>query len=254
MKVIHIMIDGLRPDAMGNCAKAQAFMKKAAYTLQAKTVFPSVTLPCHMSLFHSVDPQRHGTTTNFHMPQVRPINGLLDVLKAAGKSTGFYNTWEELRDLGKPGSLDTCLLYNQFHYGVEAADRMVTKAALLDIENQLSDYMFVYLAMTDVNGHDYGWMTPEYIHAVDCCWACAEQIIEAASEEYCVFVHADHGGHDRDHGTTEPEDITIPVFAYGVPFRPGQTLGQISIKDIAPTIAALMDVPADPDWEGTPFC
>ena len=39
---------------------------------------PSVTLPCHMSLFHSVDPDRHGITTNGYVPQVRPIKGMFD--------------------------------------------------------------------------------------------------------------------------------------------------------------------------------
>ena len=50
-------------------------MKTATYSLTAQTVMPSVTLPCHMSLFHSVEPLRHGTTDNVYMPQVRPVKG-----------------------------------------------------------------------------------------------------------------------------------------------------------------------------------
>ena len=46
----------------------------------AQTVMPSVTLPCHMSLFHSVAPDRHGILTNTYTPQVRPINGICEQL------------------------------------------------------------------------------------------------------------------------------------------------------------------------------
>ena len=64
MKVLLILADGMRPDALANLPQVEEMKKKAAYTLKADTVFPSVTLPCHMSLFHSVPPMRHGTTTN----------------------------------------------------------------------------------------------------------------------------------------------------------------------------------------------
>ena len=76
MKVILILADGMRPDSLTDIAKAQKVIGSSAYTMSAETVYPSVTLPCHISLFHSVTPQRHGTTTNTYMPQVRPINGL----------------------------------------------------------------------------------------------------------------------------------------------------------------------------------
>ena len=62
-KVILISIDGMRPDGLLNCGNAyvEELKKIASYTFDAKTVFPSVTLPCHMSLFHSVPPERPHT-------------------------------------------------------------------------------------------------------------------------------------------------------------------------------------------------
>ena len=83
MKVLLILADGMRPDALKNIPLAQALLKKSTYSLAADTVMPSVTLPCHMSLFHSVDPSRHGTTTNTYAPQVRPVEGLCEVLHHA---------------------------------------------------------------------------------------------------------------------------------------------------------------------------
>ena len=62
MKTILILVDGMRPDALENIESAQRIIKNSTYTMNAQTVVPSVTLPCIISLFHSVTPQRHGTT------------------------------------------------------------------------------------------------------------------------------------------------------------------------------------------------
>lgn len=106
MKVLLILVDGMRPDAIEGLDTVQRLMKKASYTMSAETVNPSVTLPCHMSLFHSVDPARHGITVNLYTPQVRPVRGLVDALAQNGKVCASFYGWEELRDISRPGSLD----------------------------------------------------------------------------------------------------------------------------------------------------
>ena len=57
-KVILISIDGMRPDGLLQCGNpfVEELMKKGTYTLDAASMNPSVTLPCHMSIFHSVTP------------------------------------------------------------------------------------------------------------------------------------------------------------------------------------------------------
>ena len=89
MKVILISVDGMRPDSLKYVPLAGKFMEKSSYTLCARTVFPSVTLPCHMSMFHSVGPERHGVTTNIFTPQVRPINGLAEQLHELERRFGL---------------------------------------------------------------------------------------------------------------------------------------------------------------------
>lgn len=91
-KVILISIDGMRPDGLLACGHPflQEMMKKGAYTLKGRTVFPSVTTPCHMSMFHSVPPERHGITTNLYIPPVRPIDGLAEGIRAAGGVSAMY--------------------------------------------------------------------------------------------------------------------------------------------------------------------
>ena len=56
MKVLLILVDGMRPDAVVQNKIAGKFLEESTFSLNAATVFPPVTLPCHMSLFHSVDP------------------------------------------------------------------------------------------------------------------------------------------------------------------------------------------------------
>ncbi len=57
-KVILISVDGMRPDGFLACGNpfAEEMMQRAFYTLDGQTVMPSMTLPCHVSLFHSVTP------------------------------------------------------------------------------------------------------------------------------------------------------------------------------------------------------
>jgi len=73
--------------------------------------------------------------------------------------------------------------------------------------------------------------------------------VDACANEYTVIVTADHGGHDRNHGTDLPEDMTIPMFFFGPAFEPGKQF-QGSILDLAPTITALMKIPPAKEWEG----
>lgn len=77
-KAVLILVDGMRSDGMTACGhpEVQKLMAEGKSTLRGRTVMPSVTLPCHMSLMHSVDPERYGVLTNTFTPQVRPVTGL----------------------------------------------------------------------------------------------------------------------------------------------------------------------------------
>lgn len=65
-KVLMILCDGMRPDAVLRCCHpfAEKLMSIPRYNPHAQTVFPSYTLPCNMSLFHSSDPSEHGVMKN----------------------------------------------------------------------------------------------------------------------------------------------------------------------------------------------
>lgn len=249
-KVQLILVDGMRPDALAQCKNpyVQKLLDSSLFTLKARTVMPSVTLPCHMSLFHSVDPDRHGITTNTFMPQVRPINGICEQLKGSKKCGIFYN-WEQLRDLALPGSLAASAFFAGKSYGYEETNEMVTAASIKAMQDLGLDFTFTYLGWTDEAGHAEGWLGEEYMRSLDASFACIERLISAAPDDCVTIILADHGGHARTHGTALDEDMTIPVIIHGAG-QTGEIAGEVSIKDIAPTVVTLLGCPCAPEWEG----
>ena len=55
-KVILISIDGMRPDGLKQCGNpyVSELEKMCTYTYDGRSMDPSVTLPCHFSMAHSV--------------------------------------------------------------------------------------------------------------------------------------------------------------------------------------------------------
>lgn len=252
-KVILILVDGMRPDSIGAIPFVQKFIKDSSYTLSANTVSPTVTLPCHMSLFHSVTPKRHGITTNTFVPQVSPINGLCEQLGPEGKICAFFYNWGNLRDLAKPQSLAYSFFISGRINTYEKTNVILTHKAIEYINDSSPDFVFLYLGYTDWAGHAYGWMSDEYMQSVRSSWDCIEELTDSISKKYTVFVTSDHGGHDRTHGTDEKEDLTIPIIVKGPNFTKNRELGNLNIIDIAPTITDLLNLEPAEGWEGLSF-
>ena len=252
MKRVHLrLIDGMRPDALLQLENpfVQELLRTSAYTLEARTVFPSVTLPCHMSLFYSVEPGRHGVTTNIFTPMARPMNGLMEQIHGNRSTAMFYN-WNELRDIYRPGNIDYSFFVSQYEYGDEQAALEVCEAAERVLRNKTPDFCFTYIGWVDQQGHKTGWMSPEYLHAVNGSIGLARRLMACTGDRYTTILTADHGGHERTHGTLMEEDMTIPVFVRGEGISPGRIEEPVSILDIAPTVAKLLDCAPSKEWEG----
>ncbi|MBE7051075.1 MAG: hypothetical protein E7395_00700 [Ruminococcaceae bacterium] len=250
-KVILISIDGMRPDGLKKCGNAylNTLIKKSTHTFCARTVFPSITLPCHLSLFHSVPPERHCTFDNTYIPPVHPINSLFDQLNAAGKRCAMYYGWEPIINVRKPGTLYASEYIHS--YSFDHTDDMLTERALEYIKIAKPDFVFLYMVETDEKGgHDNGWMSDAYLEYISRAIDNVKRVIEEAGDEYTVIVTADHGGHDRSHGTDADEDMTIPMFFVGKNFKENNEIEGVSILDITPTIADVMKIAPAREWEG----
>ena len=252
-KVFLALIDGMRPDSLTTCNHPffRELQETSLHTMKMRTVMPSVTLPCHMSLFHGVCAERHGILTNTYVPQVRPVNGLCEVLNGAGKLNALFYTWEPLKDLARPLSLARSCYFSGKSYTYKVADLRVTEEAerMLKEENP-PDFVFFYQCLVDEMGHKCGWMSEEYIQAVNTALTNVQSLAAILPEDYRLIVTADHGGHDRSHGTEADEDMVIPFFLKHSSIVPGELSGNANIIDIAPTVTRLLGVAPDPDWEG----
>jgi predicted AlkP superfamily pyrophosphatase or phosphodiesterase len=249
--VVLIMIDGLRPDALAltPCPHLTALKERSAYTLAAHSVMPSMTLPCHMSIFHSVPPARHGVTTNEWRPMARPLPGLVEVAKAAWRRCAFFYNWEPLRNLSAPGSLAFAYFRDNL-YEPDGDERIVAEAARY-IAAERPDFTFVYLGTLDIAGHGYGWMSDNYLAHLAGLDGTVGRLLDALPAEATLLLQSDHGGHDRTHGSELPDDMTIPWLAAGPGIRQGYEIGAaVSLLDTAPTLARLLGLSPHPEWEG----
>jgi predicted AlkP superfamily pyrophosphatase or phosphodiesterase len=245
---VLIVVDGLRPDAIP-LAPMPALLELAplcAVEGTAQSLMPNCTLPCHFSIFHSVPPERHGITSNVWAPMVRPILGLFEVLHAAGKRVGFAYNWEELRDLGRPGSVDDSFCTRCRFDG--SSDTASARHAVEFLECG-ADFVFCYLGETDEIGHRHGWMSPKYLQAAAHADSCLARVLQALPDGGSAVILADHGGHGRSHGTDCPEDMTVPLYVRA-PGRESARVEGPSLLDIAPTVATLCGVAAPGAWEG----
>lgn len=249
--VVFISLDGVRPDALTptGCPTLTSLRERGSSTLQARSVMPSVTLPCHTSIFHSVPPTRHGITTNTYAPVARPLPGLVEVARAADRRVAFFYNWEQLRDLARPGQIH----YSYFRdssYDEDGDDETVSQAATF-IQKEKPDFLFLYIGTVDTAGHRHGWMSEGYLRQLEHIDSLLGGFFEGLPHEYTAILHSDHGGHDRSHGTDMDEDMIIPWMAVGPHIKKGYTIhSPVTLLDTAPTIAKLLEIKAHPEWEG----
>lgn len=248
--VLLISIDGMRPDAIHNTEHGKYLETVCSYSLTASTVYPSVTLPCHMSMFHSVEPNTHGVTNNIYTPSPDLGYGITERLAVDNKKSAIFYNWQPINNVFKTDPA----VYSQFidpsNIGWEQANKDTVDKCIGYIENNKADFTFLYLGFLDEWGHAYGWLSDEYYYALNESLALVETVISKLSSDYTVIITTDHGGHGTGHGSTAAEDMTIPLFVMGDGFAAGKQFDNASILDIAPTILDIIGVEKPTYWQG----
>ncbi len=255
--VVLFVVDGMRPDGLqqADTPNADRLVAEGASTFTARTVMPSSTLPCHTSLFRGVPSERHGVTTNNWFPPVRPVPSIIDVVHQAGGATASFYNWEQLRDLSDPGSLNASFFRASSHD--PDGDAVIAEGAAAHFAAGVPTFNFVYFGRTDEVGHAHGWMTDEYIAAIgdaDAALGVVLQAIEAAPNggNTTVILTADHGGHDKTHGTDSADDMTIPWIVRGPRTPAGHDIeSQVEIIDTPATVCRLLDIAPSDVWTGS---
>ena len=251
--VTLLLIDGVRPDALRvtDCPNIRALRERGAWSMRASAVMPSITLPCIMSIFHSLSPARHGVRTNDWVPMAEPVPGLIDLAQEAGLYTASFYNWEPLRDLSRPGSLGLSYFRKNVDDLEGGGDQVIADAAARLIVSERPDFAFVYLGTVDVAGHIHGWMSDEYLAQLERVDRAVGTLLDALPAGSTVLMQSYHGGHDHMHGTDAPEDMTVPWMVAGPAVKPGYEIqAHVSLLDTAPTLARILGLSPHPEWEG----
>lgn len=256
-KVILIVIDGLRPDAIeqAETPAIDALIAGGSVTLTARTVTPSITLPAHFSLFTSLHPRDHNVTTNTASPRVSSAAfGIMEAAKYNGLSTAAVYSWELLRNLAPPDSLDATVYLNVEKIAFTDSDIM--EAGIRLITDLRPDVCFIYLEGTDLAGHRWGWMSDSFLSEVQLADQAIGLMMKALHEthldrEYAIILQADHGGEGHHHFDPVDTVMTIPWIAFGEGVRQGHRIeSPVSILDTAPTTAKLLGIRPHYGWKG----
>jgi predicted AlkP superfamily pyrophosphatase or phosphodiesterase len=252
---ILILVDGLRPDALSlaDVPTMNDILQQSVHTVQARTVYPSVTLPCITSIFLGVTPETHGTVGNIWNSGDWQAPGLIDLIHfAGGKTAAFYN-WEPLRDISRPGSLDISVCLNHAEspdLTLGESDNQVVDMATSFISSSCFDFSFVYLGCLDTAGHRHGWMSSEYLHTLENADQCIHRLLESVPDTTRVVIASDHGGHENSHGSEDAVDMIVPLMIKANNGMAGRLFSDVSVLDIAPTIAHLAGLEIPKEWQG----
>lgn len=262
--VVIVSVDGLRPDAIGRfgARTLQRLMREGAYTLTAQTIMPSKTLPSHTSMLTGVDADRHGITWNTDETDEHghvDVPTVFGLARTAGYRTAAFFSKTKFHHLEVPRSLD----YVRSPRGGLLTGRFTWRKTVGMVEDYLEhavegpNLMFVHIGEPDYAGHLYGWMSGTYGRAVRQADSAVAEIVDEANDRfgagnYTLIVTADHGGHGREHGSSDPRDTTIPWIVWGKGVEPGATLPAIRTMDTAATAMWLLGVATPADWVGRP--
>lgn len=262
--VVIVSIDGLRPDAIEKFGahNLTRLMREGAYSLSAQTILPSKTLPSHTSMLTGVDADAHGITWNSDQTDEHghvDVPTIFALAHDAGYRTAAFFSKTKFHHLEVPKSLDHVrsprggLLTGRFTWRktVGMVEEYLESAA------EAPNLMFVHIGEPDYAGHVFGWMSGIYGMAVRQADSAVAEIIDEANDRfgggnYTLIVTADHGGHGRDHGSSDPRDTTIPWIVWGKGVQTGAVLPAIRTMDTAATALWALGIATPTAFVGTP--
>ncbi len=248
-RMIVIGVDGLSVDGVEHAAtpRLHELMSRAAWTLEARGVMPTLSSPNWESVITGAGTEQHGITSNGylrHMVEVEPVcrnsAGMFPTIFAALRAQrptsriAIFHDWPGFADLLEKDAPDVLK-----H---ERGAARTTDAATGYWEQNRPDLMFVHLDNVDHAGHEVGWATPGYYQAVAEADRYVGRFMDmlerlGASDSTYILITSDHGGKGRNHGKNSLAEIQIPWILAGPGVVPGHVRVPVYTFDTAATIA-----------------
>jgi len=245
-------------------------LRRRGVDLEAQSHYPSWSRPNYVSILTGVPPPASGVRTNFHYSPVM-LDSLMDRTKAAGLKVALATDVAALPKLFLRPTMPTTLMANPDELeamedpkspeAVSAPDAPLRTSfddarytpwpgGIVEAGAALAggdaDLVIVLFEVVDAAGHAHGGKSPEYRDAALIADRTLQSILANVDlEQDAVVVTADHGHTDRGgHGGVEPEVLSVPLVLAGAGVKPGALVYDARLIDVAPTVAALLGLPA----------
>ncbi|WP_295712765.1 ectonucleotide pyrophosphatase/phosphodiesterase [Mucilaginibacter sp.] len=235
-------------------------------SLTTRPVMPSITLPNWTSHLTGSGPEEHGITSNdwtlekhslasIDTDQEGYYPSIFKLLKdqVPGVKTAYYYNWKELINPINKKYLD--------EISFEDSDRCqanYAKAYDFIVKNQKNPTLvFLYNGYTDDVGHDYGWMTPPYIKAIEDADITIGKLLDRLKTAGLYkgthfLLITDHGGINKGHGGISMNEMQVPWAVTGPQIKKRGLITEFnSNENTALILAKIFGVKEIPDsWTG----
>jgi predicted AlkP superfamily pyrophosphatase or phosphodiesterase len=263
--VVLIGIDGLGSGGFraARAATMHALIESGAHSLTARGVMPTVSSPNWASMISGAGPEQHGVTSNDWEPARHDIDpvatdgaSIFPTMFGAVRrhmpqaAIGIFHEWDGFARLVEPDA--PTLVQHQVD-----AEKTIDAAAAF-IRDRHPALTMVHLDLVDHAGHESGWLTPEYVAAVEKADALVARLLAAIDDASMrpttiVMISADHGGVGTRHGGLTKAEIEIPWIISGRGVKRGHTIATpVSTVDTAPTIVFALGIEPPSVWVGRP--
>lgn len=252
--VFIVSFDGGKPAVMqqSKMPTVEHLVETGACTWQAQTTFPSITLTSHASMLTGVGPAKHHMLWN----EWKPDRGMVTVPTIF--QLAHKNALVTAMIVSKPKFIHLFLAHSLNFFALPSYKaKLVADVASEYIKDKKPNLCFIHFTDSDSAGHQYGWGSDEQKKAFadedDALKTVLKAISDAGIEKQSVVIlTADHGGHDKTHGSNAAEDMTIPWIVWGKGVKHDSTIGSVNTCDTAATALWLLDLPIPADFDGKP--
>jgi hypothetical protein len=256
---VIISVDGLRPDVLlrAKSTHIRRLMDEGSFTMWARTVPQSVTLPSHTSMLTGVTPERHGVNWNGDItwPAYPNVPTIFELAKRAGYTTAMVTGKSKFIALARPGSLDWASV-------ASANDDDVASRAVAVMREYRPGVLVIHFPGADGAGHSKGWGTRDQIAAIEKIDAALGTVLDAMDalklrESTVIILSADHGGAGKSHGPNDPRSRHIPWICAGPGIRKNYDLTQdptltVNTYDTFATACFFLGLPLPSKIDGKP--
>lgn len=252
--VFIISFDGGKPSVMKQSSMPTTFglIKDGSCSWEARTISPSVTLPSHTSMLTGLSPSKHKVLWNdWDATKSIKATTIFKLAKSNGLVTAMFVGKPKFKHLSLPGTVD------RFDLPSHKCDK-VAKAAAEYIVKKKPNLCFIHFADSDGAGHAHGWGSKQQIQSFADEDAALKVVIDSINQaniasSSVIILTADHGGHDRTHGTDKPDDMIIPWIIWGNGVKHGYEItAPITTYDTAATALWLLNLRLPKNLDGKP--